>query len=298
MTKELGVSQAAVELLFEEVRLAGLPVAEVRQRQGALRFGFADWGKFLDSCDLIAELAGGNSQFADLVEATILRAAPHLPQLASAFASPLSFANFAVRSMDASAFVGVRYELTTHDPRTLVLRLRAVDGWELRPALVAGVAGAMRQITVPFGRGATKSEIMGDPASGVILLTTPLRSDSIRRSCAPQADAGMVALLGQQRRAFEHSHQLALLLAQDPARTDGGPISRPAEERALLARRKWALTEREVDVLACVCSGLTNKEIAACLGRAESTVELYLTQILKKVGVGNRAALVARYYRL
>jgi len=55
-----------------------------------------------------------------------------------------------------------------------------------------------------------------------------------------------------------------------------------------------ALTEREVDVLQSVASGLRNKEIAFDLGLSESTIKTHLASIFGKLNVTTRTEAVAR----
>jgi DNA-binding CsgD family transcriptional regulator len=54
--------------------------------------------------------------------------------------------------------------------------------------------------------------------------------------------------------------------------------------------RPCGLTEREVEVLARVCAGDTNKQVAAALVISEKTVGRHLANIFTKTGVGNRTA--------
>ncbi|MGK4593234.1 response regulator transcription factor [Amycolatopsis sp. w19] len=55
------------------------------------------------------------------------------------------------------------------------------------------------------------------------------------------------------------------------------------------ARRKTeGLTEREIDVLACLGEGLSNSDIAARLHLAEATVKSYVSRMLVKLGCANR----------
>lgn len=57
------------------------------------------------------------------------------------------------------------------------------------------------------------------------------------------------------------------------------------------------LTRREHDIASRICGGLRNKEIAWQLGISEFTVENHLRRIYRKLGVHNRAALVAQVSR-
>ena len=54
-----------------------------------------------------------------------------------------------------------------------------------------------------------------------------------------------------------------------------------------------ALTRRELDVVSAIRSGSTNREIAASLGIALSTVKRHVEHILEKLEARNRAQAVA-----
>ena len=58
------------------------------------------------------------------------------------------------------------------------------------------------------------------------------------------------------------------------------------------------LTRRELDVLRLLVRGHTNGAIAAQLVISQATVKFHVTNILRKLHVGNRAEAVARYHRL
>lgn len=63
---------------------------------------------------------------------------------------------------------------------------------------------------------------------------------------------------------------------------------------------RWRLTPRELDVLALVVSGYTNKDIAQKCSLSEDTIKHHLTSIFDKTGVSNRLelALFAIHHRL
>ena len=62
---------------------------------------------------------------------------------------------------------------------------------------------------------------------------------------------------------------------------------------ALTKREQSALTKREQQVAGLVCRGHSNKIIAQNLRLSEGTVKLHILRILQKLGVRNRAELIA-----
>jgi DNA-binding NarL/FixJ family response regulator len=63
----------------------------------------------------------------------------------------------------------------------------------------------------------------------------------------------------------------------------------PAADKTIDPLRCDALTPREVEVLREVADGATNKEIAAALGIAVSTIERHLANLYPKIGARGRA---------
>lgn len=68
----------------------------------------------------------------------------------------------------------------------------------------------------------------------------------------------------------------------------------PAEVAQRLAAftPRVELTDRELEVLTYMAKGLSNKEIAAVLGRAEPTVKVHVLHILQKLDVADRTEAV------
>jgi ATP/maltotriose-dependent transcriptional regulator MalT len=73
-------------------------------------------------------------------------------------------------------------------------------------------------------------------------------------------------------------------------------LSERAEVRA--AASVDSLKKRELEVLRLVADGLSNREIAAQLILAPTTVKWYLSEIYGKLGVANRTQAVARAQKL
>ncbi len=58
------------------------------------------------------------------------------------------------------------------------------------------------------------------------------------------------------------------------------------------ARRNFGLSSREMEVIALIVAGYTNKDLAQKLGISENTAKHHLTNIFDKLGVSNRLELV------
>lgn len=73
----------------------------------------------------------------------------------------------------------------------------------------------------------------------------------------------------------------------------GGSVLAPAAARSLVDRdRTEPLTDRELEVLAAVARGGTNRQIARQLFVSEATVKTHLLHLYPKLGVQDRAAAV------
>jgi ATP/maltotriose-dependent transcriptional regulator MalT len=58
-----------------------------------------------------------------------------------------------------------------------------------------------------------------------------------------------------------------------------------------------SLSTRQAEVLALLCEGLANKEIARALGISACTVKLHVQGVLQKLGAANRVQAVVFAYR-
>jgi DNA-binding NarL/FixJ family response regulator len=90
-------------------------------------------------------------------------------------------------------------------------------------------------------------------------------------------------VLRVSRLTGDDSHYVALFFETRARRDD---VAHAAE--------RYALTKREVEVLALLLRGATPAEIAEHLTIAETTVGDYTKQLLRKTGAKNRADMVAR----
>jgi DNA-binding NarL/FixJ family response regulator len=86
---------------------------------------------------------------------------------------------------------------------------------------------------------------------------------------------------------------------------DPGPVSTLAVRRIAATPAvqrdgvlNLALTNRELEVLAMMATGATNRHIAERLVIADSTVKSHVKRILRKLSVGNRSEAISQYLHL
>ena len=71
-----------------------------------------------------------------------------------------------------------------------------------------------------------------------------------------------------------------------------GSLSTPDEETGAVV-----LSERELEVLALLAKGMTNKDVAADLFISRATVKTHIENLLRKLDANDRAAAVANGFR-
>jgi DNA-binding NarL/FixJ family response regulator len=147
---------------------------------------------------------------------------------------------------------------------------------------VAALEEAMEHIDMAAFLLAPSGEVLLCNAAGSALrMLGPHTDAELRRAVAGELPT-LFALHAVEVRG-EPDHHLVLLRNTRSSRLD----------RARAAARKWGLTTRQSEVLGELAEGRTNRQIAAALGCAVSTVELHVTAIFEKSGCNNRAAVVA-----
>lgn len=146
------------------------------------------------------------------------------------------------------------YRLHRPDLVILDLRMPKQDGFETIKAIRAEAPGARVIIFSNYASGDEIVQAFNAGACGFVVKDMPLEQlfDAIRRVHA-------------------------------------GEQFIPPEVSARMSRRVVSkLSEREVEVLALVARGLSNKEVAANLNIVEGTVKVHLTHILAKLEVADR----------
>ncbi len=162
-----------------------------------------------------------------------------------------------------------------HEPEVVVMDIRLSDGTGIE---------ACRQIT------------MAHPQTKVIMLTSFADDELLFNAISVGAVGYVLKQVGNDDlvRAIETVARGEALL--DPGVT--GQVLAKLRE-STLAEAFTDLSERELKVLALIAQGKTNKEIATELYLGEGTVRNYVSNILDKLGLSNRAeatAYAVRHY--
>jgi len=132
------------------------------------------------------------------------------------------------------------------------------------------------------GLSATRAILAEFPAARIVVLTTYDGDADIHRAL----EAGARGYLLKDMLRTEVLHTIRTV--------HRGTKVIPREVAARLAEHlpRVELTAREVEVLALVAKGLSNKEVARVLGRTEETVRVHLKHVFEKLGVEDRTEAV------
>jgi DNA-binding NarL/FixJ family response regulator len=132
------------------------------------------------------------------------------------------------------------------------------------------------------GLAATRAILAEFPAARIVVLTTYDGDEDIYRALEAGAKGYLLKdmLRTEVLKTIRAVHRGQKVIPPEVA-------SRLAEHVPRIR-----LSEREVEVLALVAKGLSNREIARVLGRAEETVKVHLKNVFDKLGVEDRTEAV------
>lgn len=126
------------------------------------------------------------------------------------------------------------------------------------------------------------------PELPVIVLSSSENPGDVRRALKAGAlgyipkSASPQTLLSALQLVLSGNIYVPPLLAQGPPPTRDDSSAQPAPHAIA------QLTDRQIDVLKYLCTGLSNKEISTRLGIAEKTVKAHVAAIFKTLNVVNR----------
>ncbi|WP_186778905.1 helix-turn-helix transcriptional regulator [Streptomyces salinarius] len=183
---------------------------------------------------------------------------------------------------NATAYIETRLH---HDPVFPVLHGPARGGLWLTdvPRHLLAASPGFREVLSPLGVEGGVAQCLFDPDGRYVGM---LNVSTRRPRRAPDPARAAVVLLTEALAAAVGSRTgppPGCLAPADPAARGRGPAARPG-----------GLSPRELQVLAEVAAGRTNREIAQRLHITPRTVGTHIEHILAKLGLPNRAAAAAR----
>ena len=217
----------------------------------------------------------------------------HLPYeelhaIAGAFVSPVLLYRFIFRVLDPMAFPSVDFTYAELADGRLRIEYRIHDDARACAALGRSTVGAMR--AVPRYLGLPPAEITSDlgDRTGVYYVTPPPSrtiAARLKRRYRPKLDGILDTL-----------HDMIGETLRPPVERPAAPAPDSARERLRAIAEAHRLTPRQTEVLDGIVAGLANKEIAARHGCGESTVELHVTNLFRKLRVQSRTQLIAKFW--
>lgn len=102
---------------------------------------------------------------------------------------------------------------------------------------------------------------------------------------------------GENKRAFSFEDSLVRISGHGGAGQNGGTAQKRSREFEIFpinlsVRKRWfSLSIREREVVALVCMGYGNNEIAAMLGVGYGTIQTHIQNIFRKFGLHSRGEL-------
>jgi DNA-binding CsgD family transcriptional regulator len=262
----------------------GLPF-DVDQLRSVRRVAWDDYSIIVDRMEV--EL-GGPEALDHLLANGYHQVLPEIRAVAGALVSPKLLTSFVLEVVDPVAFGGVDCQYEDLGPD----RVRST--WRLRPGArpsatwFRGNAAAFRGM--PKHLGLPEAEVIAETSSthGVYDIRLPASA-----TLAASAGRATRALLERVFGMMGDGHGAGDDVGFGSTR---GLLPPEALWRLDAATHAWELTRRQREVLQYLARGEANKEIAQALSCAENTVELHVTQILRKAGAPSRAKLIARFW--
>lgn len=283
-----GVWARALWIALDTAERGGLDLTQAFEglpfdAKSARRLGRVSWDDYVTFIERLQVLAGGSAGLERLTEETFHGVVPEIRALAGALVSPKTLVRVHWEVFAPLIFPVVDFSYEDYGPNRVHLEAWVRPG--ARPALavhhapLGAVRGTPRYLDLPAA--VVKGETAADHVSWDVELP-PSRT--------------LVARMWRGSGALPY---VRTILGYD---ADGAPTGvswggeADAQTRFEVAAQRWTLTPRQGEVLGLLVRGKANKEIAEALNTAENTVELHVTNLLRKSGASSRAELIARFW--
>lgn len=270
-----GLVRSARKLRLDVERLlAGLPFREA-DLDSSRRI---DWDIFVEFTSRLQEAAGGLEGLRRIGRIHH-EAYPEIAQLVGRSVSPLRFMRVFLGPGAQAAFPHFIAEWSEAPPSKARCTRRLPNRYRDCPGLFVLTEEAIRYGTWHIGLPPAEVKMDLQPRFAAYDIALP----------PPRSGAGIDEAAQTAMDAFEAEGAKVLAMFRQREKVD-------AEERLEQAVSAWSLTPRESEVLDNAVSGKSNKEIAAALECAESTVEIHMTHILRKSRARSGKELIAQFW--
>ncbi len=238
---------------------------------------------------------GALGDFADLVSPSLVGHSPGVAQLAGQAATDLGMTPAEVTSVRRAGLIHDIGRVAIH-PRTWQKSSSLnADEWEqvrlhayhtervfdrspfLAPVAAVACRHHERMNGSGYHRGVNATSL--DPASRLLAAADAFHAMTEPRDYRPPMPlAEAVALLQEESAAGRHDGEMVAAVLR-AAGQQSSPIQRPA-----------GLTERELQVIRLLASGLQTKQVAHALDISAKTADRHIQNMYRKIGVSTRAA--------
>ena len=189
--------------------------------------------------------------------------------------------------MDKSMHIGIH--LCNHLMAEAMYQLLVHNGYE-HVAMSEGSNGSIPQVLLVDSTTLTHDLLARYPDSKVLLVDTGMEPDKL---CATLLSYRIHGMLSPHTEL--HALKKALTeITEGQIWIDDESVKASLQDTGTLSRlgKGNGITRREREIIACICQGLSNKEIARKLTLSTCTVKAHLNHIFAKVKVTSRSQLM------
>ena len=238
------------------------------------------WDLYLDLIEQSRAFFGSDERFVAACE-QFDGAVPEVRAFANDSVRAQEFVRFIFASFDVAAYPDMRFEVRDLPDGTVDLEVWLPEEYRDSTVWFLANVGALKTMTRHLGLPPIEVEGQYGSHHGRYRMRFPIESQARAGEMTPTM-AAMTELVTTMRADLER------VTSEVPAGVDHAT-------RLKQLVRKWDLTTRQEQVLGLVCQGRSNKQIAADLACAVRTVEIHVSDILRKAKLDSRAQLVAAF---
>lgn len=256
--------------LFQDLPFDGASVRKLKR---------VAWDDFATVCERIQDLAGGPEELARLTEANLPHAMPEVQALAASVVSPKTLLRLNFTVIAPLVYPGIDFVFSDRGPDLAHLEIWLPESFRPSIAVQWGTLGMVR--SYPRFLGLPPAIVTGETHGDHVSWDVELPASRTLVARAKRASSDIRVLLGYEDTG-------------EPVSLSWG-IEAEGTRLEMFAKRN-GLTPRQTEVLDLVTAGKSNKEIASELGTAVNTVELHMTNLLRRSGVQSRAELISQFW--